>query len=806
MTGRASQFIGRWWQAQGLAVRLVLMSLAVLCLVQLACYGVIRQSIDHNAHRGLAQRLLLGEQIWQRLLEQRATTLNQGAALLAADYGFREAVASKDVETLRSALDNHRLRIQASHAALLDTGLNLVASNDSLDERLAAAIKRLAPDLARRPGSGAVALVDGRALQFVMVPMKAPVLVGWVLMGFPVDRDLVNDMEAVSGLGATVIAQPAAGAPTLLVTSLSPLIDSRPLVRQLADGDLMLGDERWLVATVSMASGAEGRLVLRLAGSVDAAVAPYRSLQLLLAVISGLGVLLFGVGSRWMALRITQPLRRLSQATERLGRGEYDQPLQFSGAGGELDQLALAFDQMRVNIGSKQQEITALAFRDRLTQLPNRLAFRQAVAEATTAPTATAAAPTLVVLMLDLDRFKHVNDVLGYASGDALLLAVAERLQQVVRDGDVVARLGGDEFALLLKDADVAMGEQVAQRIAASFEQPLQLDDQLVDMSAGVGIACWPQHADDVDTLLSRAEVAMYAAKRRTAGAQVYDPAVDTASAQTLSLLSELRRALERDELRLYLQPKVLIGNGQAAAAEALVRWQHPERGLVPPMEFIPFAEQTGFIRQLTLWMMEAVARAQAQLQALGVACVSVNLSTRDLMDPELPAKLDTLLRRHGARPEGFCLEITESAIMDDPQRAQATLHKLAAAGFKLSIDDFGTGYSSLAYLKTLPVNELKIDKSFVMKMERNADDAQIVRLVIDLAHNLKLTVVAEGVENEAILGLLHELRCDEAQGYHLSRPLPVPQFIEWVGRWQARGLAAPAAQPVAAPAAASLH
>ncbi|OYU87180.1 MAG: GGDEF domain-containing protein, partial [Burkholderiales bacterium PBB5] len=505
----------------------------------------IRQSIDTNARRLLEQRMQLGGQVWQHLLDQRSATLNQGAALLAADFGFREA-------------------------------------------------------------------------EVVLVPMRAPVLVGWVAMGFPVDRALVIDMDTVSGLTTTVLAQPVDGPARLVSTSLSPLLDWRPLVNQLADGDLRLGDEQWRVGTLALASSPEGRLTLRLAGSVDAAVAPFRQLQLLLAVISLLGVVLFGVSSHWMARRITQPLRRLARAANRVGQGQYDQPLQPSGQGGELDHLALAFDQMRISIGSQQQQIRSLAYTDRLTQLPNRLQFRDAVAAAMTA-SAHRSGATATVLMLDLDRFKHVNDVLGYASGDKLLLAVAQRLQGVVREGDVVARLGGDEFALLLHEADVAMGEQVAQRIAQCFEQPMQLDDQLVDLSAGVGIANWPQHAQDVDMLLSRAEVAMYAAKRRTASAQVYDPAVDTASAQTLSLLSELRRAIERQELRLYLQPKVMIASGAASAAEALVRWQHPERGLVPPMQFIPFAEQTGFIRQLTLWMMEEVARQQAALQALGV-------------------------------------------------------------------------------------------------------------------------------------------------------------------------------------------
>jgi EAL domain-containing protein (putative c-di-GMP-specific phosphodiesterase class I) len=343
-----------------------------------------------------------------------------------------------------------------------------------------------------------------------------------------------------------------------------------------------------------------------------------------------------------------------------------------------------------------------------------------------------------------------------------------------------------------MHDADEALAVVVAQRILAAFEQPLQLDDHKVDLSAGLGIAVWPQHAGEADALLSHAEVAMYAAKRRTAGAQVYDPAVDTASAANLSLLSELRQAVEGGELRLYLQPKIAIADGSVCGAEALVRWQHPTRGLVPPMQFIPFAEQTGFIRQLTLWIFEQAAAEQVELALLGVRRVSVNLSTRDLLDPELPDKLEAILRRHRALAEGFCLEITESAIMDDPQRAEATLNRLAERGYKLSIDDFGTGYSSLAYLKRLPVHELKIDKSFVMAMESDEGDAKIVRSTIDLAHNLGLSVVAEGVENEAVLTLLHALDCDEGQGYHMSKPMPAADFCDWVARWQVRAPARP--------------
>ena len=495
------------------------------------------------------------------------------------------------------------------------------------------------------------------------------------------------------------------------------------------------------------------------------------------------GVLLFAAGTGLVAQRLTTPLRSLLAATQRLSRGEYDVPLEHTDRTDEIGNLARSFDHMRVDIGAQQTEIRRLAYWDRLTGLPNRERFRDAVVQAIAA-SADPAQP-LAVLTLDLDRFKHVNDVLGYAFGDRLLQAVAERLSQQVRSPeDMVARLGGNEFAILLQRADAAAAHEIAQRINQSFEQPLAFEDQTVDLSAGIGFACWPGNAGDADTLLSRSEIAMYAAKRKLSGALQYDAAFDSSSAQTLSLLTELRHAVEHHELRLYLQPKVPLHGQPGLAAEALVRWQHPQRGLVPPMQFIPFAEQTGFVRHLTLWMFEEVARLLADPRTQGLPLrVSVNLSTRDLLDPELSHRLADILARHGVAASAFCLEITESAIMDDPQRAEAMLNRLSEQGFKLSIDDFGTGYSSLAYLKRLPVDELKIDKSFVMGMETGEDDAMIVRSTIDLAHNLGLTVVAEGVETAAILERLRLLACDEAQGYHIARPLPVDDFLAWQAR-----------------------
>ncbi len=769
---------------RSLILRLVGISLLLLLIVQAAGFAVVRASIERNARSQIARALDTDENVWRRLLDQNADKLRQGSALLAADYGFRSAVNSGDEETIQSVLENHGGRIGAAVTALLGTSLELRAvslADDMVD--FPATLRQVVPPLAAQPQGSQIVVMAGVPYQFVMVPMRAPVVIGWVLMGFPIGQPLADEMRRLLAVHVALVVKGADGSVSVPVTTLSPdaLVSLQHKGLPLAE---LPTAEGMLLAREAPLGNAGSQVHTLLLRSVDEVMAPYQQLQVLLAIITVAGVVLFAAGTGLVAQRLTHPLRSLLAATQRLSRGEYGVPLGHTGRQDEIGNLARSFDRMRVDIGSQQAEIRRLAYWDRLTGLPNRERFREAVVHAIAAQEDGVAQP-LTVLTLDLDRFKHVNDVLGYAFGDRLLQAVAERLQkQVPGDSDMVARLGGNEFAMLLRRTDAQGAYAVAQRINQSFEEALAFEDQTVDLSAGMGFACWPSDADDADTLLSRSEIAMYAAKRKLSGALRYDASFDSASTQTLSLLTELRRAVEHNELRLYLQPKVPLHGQAGRAAEALVRWQHPQRGLVPPMEFIPFAEQTGFVRQLTLWMFEEVARLLADPRMQGMPLrVSVNLSTRDLLDPELSTRLSAILARHGVPASAFCLEITESAIMDDPLRAEAMLNRLSEQGFKLSIDDFGTGYSSLAYLKRLPVDELKIDKSFVMGMEVGEDDAMIVRSTIDLAHNLGLTVVAEGVETQAILDRLSALSCDEAQGYHISRPLPVDDFLAWQAR-----------------------
>jgi diguanylate cyclase (GGDEF)-like protein len=421
------------------------------------------------------------------------------------------------------------------------------------------------------------------------------------------------------------------------------------------------------------------------------------------------------------------------------------------------------------------------ALHDALTDLPNRTLFHDRVGQALAS--ARREHIPVAVMIMDLDRFKEVNDTLGHASGDELLKQAGERLRAALRESDTVARLGGDEFGVLLpRVVDSAAAVSVAHKLRSALEEPFTIHGLALQMEASVGIALFPEHGDDVHSLLQRADVAMYVAKEHPAGCEVYAKERDEYSPDRLTMLTELRRGIDAGELVLHYQPKAELRSGEVGGVEALVRWSHPTRGLVPPDEFIPLAQKTGVIVPLTHFVLnEALRQCRTwQLEGLNL-CVGVNLSARNLLDVNLPDTVGGLLAKWEVTPSLLELEITESTILADPIRAMHVLSRLSDMGVRLAIDDFGTGYSSLAYLKRLPVDELKIDKSFVQGMERDENDAVIVRSTIDLGRNLGLLVVAEGVETEEAWRRLVSLGCDVAQGYYLSRPVPAAELAAWL-------------------------
>ena len=417
---------------------------------------------------------------------------------------------------------------------------------------------------------------------------------------------------------------------------------------------------------------------------------------------------------------------------------------------------------------------------DPLTGLPNRALLADRCGQVLRAD--ARAGTSAGLLLLGLDRFKEINGTLGHHYGDELLTQVGARLTGAVRGVDTVARPGGDEFAVLLPDVGtLANARTVAAKLRAALETPFNVEGVDLDVEASVGVVLSGRHGCDATTLLQRADVAMHVAKTQNLGVSTYDPAIDGYSPAKLALLGELRRALDRDELVLHYQPQVNISAGDVVGVEALVRWQHPDRGLVLSDEFIPLAEHTGLIGPLTRHVLDAaLAQARTWSDAGRPLTVSVNLAARNLLDESLPDQVAELLAVHGVAPELLELEVTETAIMTDPVQAQHVLERLATLGTRISIDDFGVGYTSLGQLKNLPVSEIKIDQSFVMTMTQDPSNALIVRSVVDLGHNLGFKLVAEGVETEQILTALAGLGCDVAQGYHFSRPVTAAAFDRW--------------------------
>ena len=425
-------------------------------------------------------------------------------------------------------------------------------------------------------------------------------------------------------------------------------------------------------------------------------------------------------------------------------------------------------------------ELKYQATHDALTLLANRTLLSDHLDQAILM--GKRAKKPVALLIMDLDRFKEINDTLGHSRGDVILKQIGQRLRSVIRESDTIARLGGDEFAVLLPATDVQGAVEVTEKILRTIEAPFELDGIPIAMEISVGIAVWPSHGENSDHLLQRADMAMYIAKRSGSGHAVYKQENDQYSPSRLGLMGELRSAIKGDGLMLYYQPQIDLSTNRVVGVEALLRWDHPKHGLLLPFKFIPLAEQSGLMKPLTLWVLNDVLRQVHLWYKRGINIyAAVNLSARILLDRQIPSQIKELLSNWDISPSRLELEITESAIMTDPARAMEILMTLSQMGIRLSIDDFGTGYSSLGYLKKLPVDVIKIDKSFVIDMASSSDDATIVRSTIDLGHNLSLKVLAEGVENQTALDKLIGLGCDAAQGYYMSVPLAVPELERWL-------------------------
>ena len=692
---------------KSLRSRIIFVFLTLILVVQFVGFIAIWFSINKNARVAITEQLSVGEKVLRTVITRRGENLTLSARILATDYGFRQAIATNDHETIKSALDNSGARIDSDINMLYSPeGQRLVTSGSITPNLIDAPILKLIKSSQAGGDSFGIAIFNGVPYLLVAVPVKAPLTIAWIITGFEIDDNWAKDIKNVSHLDVSFVTKTNAPLKTNLtqwhlssstmnksyaqdiikdipVKLIQQISDKNSVLTKTMDSEVSIQGLDYSTRYLELSNQKDQVLIAVLQRSISESLAPYLTLQLNLLALTILGALVFIAGSIFTAKRITEPLTTLVKTAELLEKGDYSEVIQ-SNKNDEIGHLGRTFDRMREAIAERERKISKLAYWDELTQLPNRAFFTDQLIKFSESYKENG--QTFSILMMDLDRFKHVNDVLGHSAADKLLTGVAWRLKGNCKiESDIIARLGGDEFGIILANTNAVIALEVAHRLQSALEMPVALNDSFVDLSASIGIVNYPEHTNNIEHLLSRAEMAMYAAKNSQATVCVYHSGLDVAHEENLSLISEIKTAVEQNQLSLYVQPKIDFITGKLLAVEALVRWNHPERGLIYPDTFIPFAEQTGHISKISYWMLSEAAKYAAlwQKQGLNVA-LAVNLSARDLIDIELPSKLKDILAKHALFANSLSLEITESSIMDDPARALDTVERIAKMGIQL--------------------------------------------------------------------------------------------------------------------------
>ncbi|HEY0746214.1 MAG TPA: EAL domain-containing protein [Steroidobacteraceae bacterium] len=758
-----------------LRTRIAVTFLLLLAAVLAAALGAVLATNRDSAGREVQRQLDVGALVFSRLLESNRRQLTQAAQAVAADYGFREAVAARDTATLASALENSGGRIGAAMVVLTSlSGKVIAASGTHLTAGAPFPILSLQENAAAADSAATLMVDKGRIYQVVIVAVRSPLPVAWIAMGFELDDAAARELADITGLAVTLSVN--TGGRWANVISTVP------------NGSLRTTD----VATrrIDLSKVGDTQIVAVLSRSLADARAPFERLTKALFVIGAVSLFAFALAAFWLARNITRPLQDLTKSVDQMRAGTYDGENHVQ-RGDELGVLAEGLQLMQTAVQTRDQAIRRLAYEDALTGLMNRTAFGAALSDALLE---TRGAP-IGVVVINLHRFRRINEHLGYSVGDAVLIKIAARMSGVPSVKSTVARLAADQFAAFTQLRDRAGLHAWGTSLLLALAEPVVVEAQPIDISATVGLAI-SLGTTSADELMRCADLALASARREKRALAIYDQALKPAARYQLSLLGELRHAVEHDELRLYFQPKIELSTGRVAGAEVLLRWQHPTRGLLAPVDFIPFAEQTGFIRWLTRWTLDHSMAQAAQWQRDGKALtLAVNISAEDIGDARFDSRVASLLSRNQLPPSLLTLELTESGFIEDPARALHMLEALAALGVSLSIDDFGTGYSSLSHLARMPVHEMKIDRSFIANVESDPEFTTVVRSAIDMAHGLGLKVVAEGIETAAAGERLREFGCDIAQGYFYAKPMPRESFETWLeGRPRVPVIALPVA------------
>jgi diguanylate cyclase (GGDEF)-like protein len=764
-------------------------SLAILqILTAILVYEVTRRQLIVQGE----QELVVASKAFALQLDDVSTRVADNVQVLTLDFALRSAIAQRDRATVLSALRNHGRRVGATRMLLVDLDGSIQADTaETLQPLQKFPFSDLTSAALDHP-SAAVAAWDGRAYWIVVVPVSAPALIGLIAAAIPVDDAFLAHLQEQSTLPSTIeLATQSADGHWVVVARGSHRVDlAAQVIAAKADAPMLTdfnGSEYVALATPLNSSKSSAPIIAVLGYSLDDALRPYRSVASAWAILLALGLVFGLVAAVIIARGVSRPVEALAATARRIAAGDYSPPAPIKQRG-EIGELAAAFANMAQAIGEREERIRFQSGHDAATGLPNRVSAEGLIQMQLEAQPRMRGA----LLMVVLARLPEITKTMGHAISDRLMRNAGERIRQPA-DKAMVARATDTEFLVWMRDAEQAAAIALAFRILDVLGVPYQEADLAIDLAPAVGIALCPQHGAQASVLLQRAEVALFAALGSEEPVAVYDPIADPHRPERLSLMSDLREALDHDQMQLHYQPKLNLATGMIDGAEGLVRWVHPKLGSIAPDAFIGLAEETGNIRRLTRWVLAAgIANAHQWAVSGKTLRLSLNLSARDLEDVDLPRRIGELLAVHAVPPEMILLEITESAVMGKPEAAIRVLQRLADQGIDLAIDDFGVGQSSFAYLRRLPVRELKIDKSFLLKLAQGKEDRTIVGSIVELGHRLGYRVTAEGVTDQTTLDYLTEIGCDHAQGFFIAHALPGEAFDAFLAEsvWSRRRIA----------------
>lgn len=756
-----------------------LVIILVVAVQGLTLAAILAQTLATEKGRARAQ-MSAGGALVRRVVEFRAAQIQSSVTVLASDFGFRQAVATGERETITSAAENHARRAHAGLLVVLDTDGRLLAATHDTANLSATVFAQQIQQASAGHASDAFVQIGGSTFQFFLAPVRAPEVVAWIAMGYRVDDAFARELAALTESDVSIIVR---NGPTVLASSL-PASARAALDRVTFDlfptaaseTSLVLADQDYLTALYPL--DGRGTVDLLLHKSMLELMSPYRNARNRLLLWDAVALVVAVFLSLLLGRSVARPIDRLVVAARRIVRGDYREPV-YVGGGREFVHLAKTFNAMQHAIAEREARLHHQLHHDALTGLGNRLFAETRLNEILANATDPA---RLGLVLVDMTNLRDVNASLGHLVGDETVREAAQRLVGLSTATDIVTRFAANQFLVVIPDVDPARCMAVASRCATELRIALCAARTCVDVQVAAGVCVGAERAVGAEELLRRVEFALYEAISSGAVAVAYRADTDAGHKRRWRILHDLRAAIDGDALTLVYQPKVTMARREVKGFEALVRWQHAELGPIPPVEFVPLAEQAGFSQDLTRWVVREALHQIGEWRNIGLNLeVSVNLSAPDIVDDRLVHWLLREVERSHLAPGTLTIEITETAVLGDPETATQNMLALKAAGVSFSIDDFGTGYSSLTQLQRLPVDELKIDKSFVSESHVRSDDAMIVKSTIELAHSMGLRVVAEGVENANLWCTLGALGCDYAQGYFISKPMQPADVPGWV-------------------------